>query len=118
MNIVDYTTAHTTQAAEGINMEFFKVAIVGDPTKDEYLRLIAEHGGEHCRCDLTDGKEHSYLEVGGWIGDQGLAMQCMALGVHLGVFKLLTPSTMLPFLDENTKQMLAGQGMVCVQRAA
>lgn len=118
MNIADYTLAHTSQADEGINMEFFKVAVTGDPTKDEFLKLVAEHKGEYGDCDLLDGKEHSYLEVGGWIGDQGIAMQCMALGVHLGIFKLLTPSTVMPFLDEDTKRLMAGQGLVCVQKAA
>lgn len=137
MNLIDYVQSHTQQGQctcgkcspdanapmfkEGdhtINMEFFKVGIVGAPAKDEYLKLMAEHKGEYGDCDPVDGKEHGYMELGGWIGDQGLAMRCMALGVHLGVFKLLTPSTVMPFLPPDLKMQMAESGMVCVMKAA
>jgi len=141
MNIHDYVAKHTQQGEcicgkclpipdagtskfymqqgrHTINMEFFKVAIVGEPNKDEYLKLMAEHKGHHCDCNPIDGGEHGYMELGGWIGDQGEAMCFMALGVHLGVFKLLTPNTVMPHLPDDLKKQMIGAGLVCVQKAA
>jgi hypothetical protein len=61
-----------------------------------------------------DGGEHNYLEIGAWIGDQGLGLQFMALGVLLGVFELLTPITVLGVTGE-VAMMLAGSGLVMIQ---
>ena len=97
-----------------INMELFNVAIVGEPTKEEFLKLTAAHPGDFGPCDVMDHKEHGFTERGCWIGDQGHALCYMALGVSLGVFKLLTPSTVMPFLDAATKQHMASSGMICV----
>jgi hypothetical protein len=138
MDIIEYTQKHTIQGAcqcgncidlskntvlpagpHTIDMEIFKVAITGEPNKDEYLTLMAEHKGHHCDCNPVDGNEHGYIELGGWIGDQGLAMMFMALGVYLGVFKLMTPSTMLPpCIPDSLKKMMIERGMICVQKAA
>ncbi len=104
--------------AHTVDMEFFKVAFLNAPAKDEFLRLMKDHKGVHNEVDCLDGKEHNYLELGGWIGDQGLAMQFMALGVHLGVFSLLGPSTVFSFLPKEMRQQLAGQGFVAIQAYA
>ena len=101
------------------DMIFFKVAIVGNPTVEEFAKLTKGHHGEFCECNPLDGKEHNYLELGGWIGDQGRALQYMALGVLLGKFKLLTPRTMFGgLIDEKMVQQMAGAGMVAVQAPA
>jgi hypothetical protein len=102
------------------DMVFFKVAAIGNPSVEEFRRLTAENRGEFSQCNPFDGKEHNYLELGAWIGDQGIAMQYMALGSLLGVFKLLTPITMLKLPANDllvnllVKQM-AGMGMISVQ---
>lgn len=103
-------TGHTA------DLVFFKVAANGKPSAEEFKRLTTEAHGEFGNCDPLDGKEHNYLELGGWIGDQGLAMQYMALGSLLGVFSLLTPITMLklPADDPLVKEM-AGMGLIAVQ---
>jgi hypothetical protein len=67
-------------------------------------------------CDPLDGEEHNYLELGGWIGDQGLALQYMGLGVLLGVFKLLSPRTMLgDLITEEMGREMVGTGMLSIQ---
>lgn len=111
MTLQDYVLAHTVRgecqcgkcADKGdapdpvghtADMVFFKVATTGGPTAEEFRRLTDAHHGVFVPCDPFDGGEHSYIELGGWIGDQGVALQYMALGVLLGVFRSLTPRTM------------------------
>lgn len=93
---------------------FFKVGVAGKPDGDTLRRLISEHKGEYADCNPLDGAEHSYIELGGWIGDQGLAMMLMGLGSHLGLWSVMTPNNMMPGLDEETKKMVAGMGLVSI----
>ena len=77
-------------------------------------RLIADSKqGEFGDMDPFDGQEHSYIEVGGWIGDQGQALTLMGLGAVLGLWKVMTPK-MLPGLPDDLMQMMAGRGMVSI----
>lgn len=82
-------TGHT------VDMMFFVASPKDQPDADELRRLIREHKGEFCEVNLFDGVDHSFMGLGGWIGDQGLALLFMALGSQLGLFRLLTPRTML-----------------------
>lgn len=96
---------------------FFKVAKVGDPNKATLRRLIEDNNlGDFADVDLFDGKEHGYIELGAWIGDQGLALMLMGLGTLLGLWKLMTPRTILPAgsADEDLIMQMAGQGLVTV----
>lgn len=90
---------------------FFKVGLVGSPEQETLRGLVKEHAGAFGNVDPYDGKEHSYIELGGWIGDQGVAMQFMGLSNLLGLGNLMTPN-MLPGLPEELKQLMAGQGLV------
>jgi hypothetical protein len=102
-------------AGHTVNMIFFKVAAQG-ADKETFLRLTADHEGDFGDCNPLDGVEHGYMELGGWIGDQGLAMQYMALGTSLGVFTLLTPLSMLGFpADDPIVMEMAQRGYVTVQ---
>jgi hypothetical protein len=38
----------------------------------------------------------------------------MALGYHLQLWDLLTPNTIMPFLDDDTKRKMAGVGMISI----
>jgi hypothetical protein len=54
----------------------------------------------------------SYIEIGGWIGDQTLALQFMALGELHGLWQVMTPAVI-----GATGQMadeLAGRGMIMI----
>jgi hypothetical protein len=101
------------------DMIFFPVAAIESPSREEFERLIAGHEGEFCQCDPLDGAEYNYMELGAWLGDQGLALCFMGLGTILGTFQLMTPKTMMPgALDDNTITQMAGAGFVTVRRAA
>ena len=129
MTIQDYVVSHTDRGEckcgkccdagskpdpqHSVDMVFFKVATTNDPSAEEYRKLTSEHKGDYAEVDPFDGKEHSYLELGAWIGDQGLAMQFMALGVSLGLFNLLSPA-MLGIEGPEALQM-AGMGLLAIQ---
>lgn len=99
-------TGHTS------DLFFFKVAKHGEPDAKTLRELITKHHGEWGECNPLDGKEHNYMELGGWIGDQGLAMQFMGLGELLGLWRVMTPNA-LPIPDE-LKQQMAGMGMISI----
>lgn len=99
------------------NLGFFKVAAI-DANKEEFVRLTKSHNGEFCAVDPFDGKEHSYMELGAWIGDQGLAMQYMGLGTILGVFELLSPSILGIAEDDPMFMQLCGAGLLTVKAAS
>jgi len=111
------------------DLVFFKVPFVpaSGIDKEEFMKIAKSVEGEHCNVDVFDGKEHGYMELGGWIGDQQQALIFMALGAHLGVFELRTPANMLPkmvpadvmasmkpeAIDKMVKT-LAGRGMISI----
>jgi hypothetical protein len=108
----DQPTGHT------VDLIFFKVALKDDeqegkPNKEEFLELVKQHKGEYGDVFVLDGKEHSYMELGGWIGDQGLAMMFMGLGTLLDVFTLLTPA-MLPGISEDLQLKMAQAGYLSI----
>ena len=99
------------------NMVFFHVATGNRPEAAKLRELVeGSVAGEYGNVDLFDGAEHNYLELGGWIGDQGMALMLMGLGSLLGLWQLMTPITMLK-LPENDPlcQQMAGMGMVVIQ---
>ena len=95
------------------DLVFFTVSATGDPSPDELRRLISESKhGAHCDVDPLDGAEHNYLELGGWLDDQGMALMLMGLGSILGLWKLFTPRML--GLPEDLVQRMAGGGMVSI----
>lgn len=103
------------------DVQFFKVALKDNPTNDEkemmknkLLSLIRQHEGEFCELDLLSGDEYNYLQVGGWIGDQGLALMLMGMGDILGIWKLTTPNKVAPEFSDETKKMLAEAGYISI----
>ncbi len=102
------------------DMVFFKVSLKGDPDADVLRGLLTEHPGDFGQVDVFDGAEHNYIELGGWLGDQGMALMLMGLGSLLGLWELLTPLTVMPpGLAPAVVQQMAGAGMiaVCAQKA-
>lgn len=100
-----------------VNLVFFDVAKVDDPSATELLDLLRSHRGDFTELEPLDGKIHSYIELGAWIGDQGLALRLMGLGVLLGLWKLVTPSTILGYAATPEMSMrMAGAGLIGVQR--
>lgn len=100
-----------------IDMYFFNVCVVNNPQKEEFLDLISKHRGDFCEVNPCDGNEHSYIELGGWIGDQGLAMQFMGLGALLGVWQIMHPGKILDVSNPEQKVLadqMAGMGLVSI----
>jgi len=98
------------------DVQFFKVALKNNPDKEVLLQLIKNHNGEFNDINIFDGNEHNYIEIGGWIGDQGDALLLMGLGKLLGIWKLLTPASMLgDLISDDLKMQMAGGGMVSIQ---
>jgi len=109
---IDHPGTASQPTGHTADLVFFKVANNGG-IADELRQLVASvNDGAFCSVDVFDGKEHGYMELGGWIGDQGLAMMLMGLGAVLGIWVLLTPKT-LGLSDDMALQM-AGMGMVTI----
>ncbi len=104
---------HPDPTGHVADMVFFPVAAVNSPKPAQLANLIRQHKGEFNDCDPLDGNEHGFLELGGWLGDQGLALKFMGLGSLLGLFTLLTPKTM--GVPEDMAMMMAEQGLVTIQ---
>ena len=94
------------------NVEFFKVSLRNEPDAEILRKLVMDNKGEFNDANLFDGKEHSYIEIGAWIGDQGYALILMGMGELLGLWKLLTPTSF--GMPEELRQMMAGQGLVTI----
>jgi hypothetical protein len=98
------------------DVHFFKVAAANDPDPEVFKQLTREHKGAFAECDPFDGNEHNYIELGGWLGDQGMALLYMGLGSVLGLFTLLTPKSVLgDAIDDAFANQLAGIGMVAIK---
>lgn len=101
-------TGHT------VDVIFFLVSQSG-ATCDELRSLVSNaKDGEYCWADLLDGGEHGFMEIGAWIGDQGLALTLMGLGAIIGLWDLLTPRTMIPGVDDKTAMDMAAAGLVTI----
>ncbi len=85
---------------------FFWVSAANDPTAAELDRLLRAHYPDFKR--LRDGP--SYIEMGGELGDQGIALQLIGLGAVLGLWSVASPKA-LGFLPEESME-LAGRGFV------
>lgn len=92
------------------DLVFFKVKTASNPDTKEFRKLVEEEFPH-----WLDGKEHSYLEIGGDMRDQGLALMAMGLGKLLGLWDLLTPNSMIPFLDGETRMKMAGLGYISIK---
>jgi len=101
---------------------FFKVRAIGSPNPDTLCALISAHHGYDGEIVPLNGKEHSFLQIGGWIGDQGLALTLMGLGSLLGIWELITPRSIASMvgktLPEHIVQSAAGLGYVFVKAKA
>lgn len=108
----------TFPTKHSVSVEFFEVGLLDglEPDVVEFRRLVNEHKSVFGEVDVFDGQEHNYIELGGWIGDQGLALLTMALGDMLGVWTLLTPTGILgDVVPKEFRMQMAGNGMVAIK---
>ena len=107
---------HQDQQPNGhtVDLVFFEVSATNDPDAEQLRELITEsRQGSFGELNPFDGAEHSYIEVGAWVGDQGLALMLMGLGVLLNLWSVMTPK-MLPGLEDKMVMELAERGMVAI----
>lgn len=121
MNLTDYVFKHTIrgsctcgkcidapsesgQPEHGVNLTLFEVSNNGGK-KEELLPLIEKEHPE-----LLNGEEWSYIQMD--VGSQEAALMLIGLGHLLGIWKALTPDTMMPFMNKEIKNRMAGAGMV------
>ena len=89
---------------------FFKVAMADRPDVKTFKSMVNTQFPHRLA-----GEEHSYIEMGANIGDQGIALTAMALGHLLGIWQLLTPTSLMSFLPDDLQMQMAGQGMVTIK---
>lgn len=78
----------------------------------EALKAAIADGGEFLNLTAEDlAKGPSYITYGGWLGDQTLALQFMALVKFYEMGEVILPST-IGITDEKEAARLAGQGFV------
>lgn len=122
-NLRAFIEKHTESTPSGtgdISVEFFDIKVKNNPVASTLSELVkANTEGEFgTSFDLFDSNEHSYLNLGAWIGDQQTALKLMGLGSHLGLWEILSPSTLMPFLPNELKHQMIGQGMVSIKSIA
>lgn len=129
MNLVEYVMKHAVrgdcecgQCADGvacpkqpfegeiINLTFFKVGMQLEPDAAVFCDLVTQEHPHWLDCN-----EHGYLECGGDMGSQQLALMAMALGHLLGVWECMSPDTLMQFLDPDTKMLMARSGMITIK---
>lgn len=92
----------------------FHVRVKDSPDAEKFRELIKGHQqGVFNNVDVFDGKEHSYLELGGWTGDQTSALMLMGLASLLGLVNLITPR-LLPGIPEEMVRNMAGAGFITI----
>lgn len=106
-----------------IDVQFFKVLLKENPSdedkkviKNDLIQLIKNHKGEFREINLFDGEEHNFIDIGAWIGDQGLALMLMGMGELLGIWELRTPNKVAPDFSDETKMMLAEAGYISIYK--
>jgi hypothetical protein len=92
---------------EPVDMEFLTIGVdraAAERNKSELVSILETYPAGR----LASGP--SYIEVGGEIGDQGAAFQLFALGKTLGLWDVVTPTT-LGFEGAEAREM-AGRGLI------
>jgi hypothetical protein len=106
-----------------VDVQFFKVALKNsklthtdkEVMKNNFIELIKNHKGIYREIDLFDGNEHNVIDIGRWIGNQGVALELMGMGELLGIWKVATPNRIAPDFSEETRNMLAEAGYISIQ---
>ena len=108
------TASDPANGPHTVDMVFFKVAAKNNPDRNVFVELT--HQNRKVTGTMFDFDPLDGAQIGAWIGDQGLAMLYMALGVSLGVFRLFSPETMLGMTGDQALE-LAGISYLSVQVA-
>jgi hypothetical protein len=91
---------------------FFNVTKLGSANRQRFAQLFVALGIYPVNVQV--GKEVTYRHLGAVIGDMDVALQAMALGDLLGVWKLNTPWRAFKTFAEQERRELAKRGLVSV----
>lgn len=106
-----YFMPHDSEARDDLEMvdvEFVQIGVDKPKAEEHRAEIIALLNDWPDPTRLAGGP--SYIEVGGVVGDQGMALQLFGVGQALGLWKVITPTSM-GFSGEEARQM-AGSGFV------
>lgn len=112
-----------TEDREGcVDVHFGFVRLVGPATAEEFVAWVKVHQGVFLtsrELPWTDGP--SYIHLGAWIGDQGVALRFMGLGAALGLWSIILPLDFLGISRDEAKEedlkladIMAGNGCVAL----
>ena len=89
-----------------VNVHFFWVSSINDPDKYFLRTLLSEHYPDRERLRKGPG----YIELGGVLGDQSIALRLIGLGGILGLWEVVTPASL--GITGDAAKDLAGKGFV------
>lgn len=96
-----------------IDMGYRHILVKQDACIDQFITYVQSLGDQGL--NLFDLREHSYIEIGGYLGSQDLALRFMAVCCEMGLARLLTPATMLKISnDSDMGQQMLGQGLLTI----
>lgn len=85
---------------------FFVMSLRNNPDPAVLEKLTKENiKGSFCDIDVFNGDPLNYIQLGGWIGDQGLAILFMGLGRLLGLWEFAMMENKSLMISTNKKLM-------------
>lgn len=110
---------HQQPSGHTADVAFFKVCVKEGASASALRDLIMQHKGVFSEVNPLEGGYRDYIELGQWLGDQGIALRLMGLGSLLGIWTLITPRSivghMIPGEEVN---LLARKGLVVIRAEA
>lgn len=97
-----FITVGFTEAAAIPHVEFYRMVRDACADRGQFADLSLD--------DLRTGP--SYITLGGWLGDQTLALDFMALGALHGLWDVVTPARL--HISEPEASRMAGMGFVMI----
>jgi hypothetical protein len=116
--ITEYLNKHAVVAQEPqegfADLGFMCVGAAPTACADEFKALMKGLRGS-VSLDLFDHQEHSYIEIGSYVGSQEVALIAMGLGSALNIWQLLSPKTVIQ-MDNRSEigSLMIGNGMLSV----
>ena len=117
MNLGKYARHHSyiipkdDCSIESVDLTLIKIAVRNSPSKDDFEKMVIEQYPH-----WLNNEEYSYLQIGGELGDQHLALLVIGLGHLLGLWQALSPDIVTPDLSQEIKYQMAGMGLVTLKK--
>jgi hypothetical protein len=109
-------TNQMLEAFSPFDVHFFIVQVLrdkADQSKQEIIKILQGNlESEYAKFEY--GAEVGYIHMGAVLGSQESALRLFGLGEYLGLWTVLHPKRMLPFLSDEEANNIAGIGMVTV----